>query len=241
MTLVEFHSSDPAFHLACDEVLLEQAEAGERGETFRFCEIEDPVVVLGIGGEWEREVRRDRCREDGVPVFRRASGGGTVVLARGCLDYGLVLDTKRDRALTGIRESYGWILSRIAGALSKRGVEAVHAGLSDLAWNNRKIGGSAQRRKRRYILHHGTFLYDFDVSLLSRYLREPPEAPEYRAGREHEDFVTNIPVSSGDVREAVMEAFGVMGAPLDVTPGIADAAEVLAKEKYHSDEWIFRL
>jgi lipoate-protein ligase A len=241
VTLVGFNSPDPALHLACGEILLNQAEAGERGETLRFCEIGTPVVVLGIGGEWEKEVRRDRCIEDGVPILRRASGGGTVVLARGSLDYALVLDTEKDRALTGIRESYEWILSRIANALSKRGVDAVHAGLSDLAWRNRKIGGSAQRRKLRYILHHGTLLYDFDLSLLPRYLEEPPEAPEYRAGRGHEDFVTNASLSREDLRDAVREAFGVTGAPVDITPELTDAAQALAEEKYRSDEWTFRL
>ena len=241
MKLVEFTHSDPALHLACGETLLEQAEAGARGETLRFCEIEGPAVVMGIGGEWEREVRRDACAGDGVPILRRASGGGTVVLARGCLGYELVLDTERDRALGGIRESYGWILSRLAGALSTRGVQAAHAGLSDLAWNNRKIGGSAQRRKRRYLLHHGTLLYDFDVTHLSRYLREPPEAPEYRAGQEHGDFVANAPLSREELREAVMEAFGAAGEAEDVTADVADAAGELAERKYRRDDWTFRL
>ena len=74
MELVRFSSPDPGAYLACDEVLLQQAEAGRRGETLRTAEIERPAVVMGVGAVWRQEVRTDACRADSIPLLRRCSG-----------------------------------------------------------------------------------------------------------------------------------------------------------------------
>src|SRR6516225_1355484 len=81
----------PADNLALDEALLLAAEAGEGGEVLRLWEWPRPAVVLGTGCRLAQDVDEAACIADGVPVLRRASGGGTVLLGRGCLCYTLVL------------------------------------------------------------------------------------------------------------------------------------------------------
>jgi lipoate-protein ligase A len=78
----------------------------------------------------------------------------------------------------------------------------------DLVFRGRKVSGSAQRRGRRAILHHGTILYDFDASLATRYLKEPARQPPYRAGRRHSDFLGNLPLSRSAVFAALQRASG---------------------------------
>src|SRR5437868_2848192 len=80
-----------AENLALDEALLLEAEAGRGGEVLRLWEWPLPAVVLGAGCRLAEDVDEERCRADGVPVLRRASGGGTVLLGAGCLLYTLVL------------------------------------------------------------------------------------------------------------------------------------------------------
>ena len=87
-----------------------------------------------------------------MPLARRSSGGGTVLLGPGCLLYSLVLRYDRAAELRDIRKSYHWILGHVTEALP--GVTV--AGPSDLAVGGRKIGGSAQQRKRDHLLHHGS-------------------------------------------------------------------------------------
>src|SRR5687768_15507648 len=86
----------PAENLALDEALLLEAEAGRAGEVLRIWEWPTPAVVLGAGGSIADDVNKPACAADGVPIARRASGGGTVLLGRGCLLYSLVL--RYDRA-----------------------------------------------------------------------------------------------------------------------------------------------
>src|SRR5205823_1074606 len=80
-----------ADNLALDEALLLEAEAGRAGEVLRLWEYPRPAVVLGAGCRIAEEVDVAACRADDVPIARRASGGGTVLLGSGCLCFSLVL------------------------------------------------------------------------------------------------------------------------------------------------------
>jgi lipoate-protein ligase A len=223
-----------AEHLALDEALLLEAEAGRGGEVLRLWEWPRPAVVLGAGGRIADDVDVAACERDGVPLARRASGGGTVLLGPGCLLYSLVLRYDRAAELRDIRKSYHWILSRVVEALP--GVTV--AGPSDLAVGDRKIGGSSQQRKREHLLHHGTLLYAFDLSLISSHLREPPRQPEYRGRRPHGEFVTNVTAGREALAERLRAAWAAI--PAD-RPLPTELVVQLVAEKYETADWVRRL
>jgi lipoate-protein ligase A len=227
--------SDPTSNLALDEALLLEAEAGRGGEVLRVWETSAPVVVLGAGGVLDDDVNVDNCQKDGVPILRRSSGGGTVLLGRGCLLYCLVLRFDRDPALSDIRASYRFILGQIADALAVPSV--IEEGTSDLALNGRKFAGSAQQRKRSHLLHHGTLLYDFDLPLIGRYLRLPRRQPEYRGGRSHDEFLVNLPRTRDDLK-AVLRSRWCAERSLSAWP--ASLVSALCAEKYGRDDWTRR-
>ena len=106
-------------------------------------------------------------------------------------------------------KSYQMILGQIIAALKRLHVDAVFCPISDiaLAGSNKKISGNAQKRSRKFILHHGTILYDFDLEKIERYLKIPKDIPEYRRERSHLDFVTNIAVTAADIKEALKHVF----------------------------------
>ena len=129
----------------------------------------------------------------------------------------LVLSKQKHLQLNDLRKSYEWISSKIIEALRQEGVEAYFRPTSDLATGSgeKKFSGNAQRRGRRYILHHGTILYKFDLSLISRYLNMPKDIPEYRKRRSHADFLTNIPIDPRVFKDHLAQSFGasVLQAP----------------------------
>src|SRR5438552_10240881 len=95
-----------AENLALDEALLLEAEDHGGDELLRFWEWPNPAVVLGAGCRLAEDVDEAACRRDGVPIMRRSSGGGTVLLGTGCLCFSLVLAFDRDPALEHVRPSY---------------------------------------------------------------------------------------------------------------------------------------
>jgi lipoate-protein ligase A len=226
-----------AENLALDEALLLAAEAGEFGEVLRLWEWPHPAVVLGAGGRLAEDVNEAACQADGVPILRRASGGGTVLLGAGCLCFSLILSYDRDPALTQIASSYCYILDRILQALAGVLPGMACAGTSDLAADGRKFSGNAQQRKRAHLLHHGTLLYGFDLALVSRYLRLPARRPEYRGDREHGEFLVNLPVGAAELKRRLRAAWG---ADMIISAWPEDTVRHLVAEKYGKPEWINR-
>ncbi len=224
-------------NLALDEALLLAAESGDGGELLRFWESPVPVVVLGAGCRIAEDVDETACVADGVPILRRSSGGGTVLLGRGCLLYTLILSYQRDSVLTDIRQSYRYILGRVAEALADAVGPIGSAGISDLVIAGRKFSGTAQQRKRGYLLHHGTLLYDMDLSGIPRYLREPPRQPEYRGGRPHLDFVGNLPLHREEIKQRLCRPWKADKTQLSWPAAVV---ERLVAEKYDNPQWTRR-
>jgi lipoate-protein ligase A len=234
MRLLELNLPQPAENLALDEALLLAAEEADGGEVLRLWENPGLAVVLGAGGSVSIDVNLKECETAGVPVLRRASGGGTVLLGPGCLCFSLVLDYDRASGLSEIRASNHYVLGRIRNALHGIVPGAVLAGTSDLAVNGRKFSGNAQQRKRRYFLHHGTLLCGFDLALIANYLSAPERQPDYRHDRLHSEFVMNLPASVDEVKRLLIAEWQPVGEYSPVPR--AKVAELVA-EKYGSEEW----
>jgi lipoate-protein ligase A len=227
----------PAENLALDEALLAHAEEPAGGEVLRVWESRSLFVVLGYFCKLADDVDEAACRAGGVPILRRTSGGGTVLQGPGCLNYALVLDMRQTPALHDIGKSNRIILDRVARALAPKCPGVAHHPPSDLALGGLKFSGNAQRRRRNWLLHHGTLLYGFPLDLISRHLREPSRQPDYRARRPHADFVTNLGVERAWLIER-LRAVWRADEPAESWPQVM--TQELATTKYSSDEWTRR-
>jgi lipoate-protein ligase A len=235
MRFLDLTLPDPAANLALDEALLLDAELVGLGEVLRLWHWPAPVVVLGSACKLADDVDEAACLADGVPILRRSSGGGTVLWGKGCLLFSLILSYERAPELAQIGSSYRYILGRVAEALGLDGVR--QAGVSDLAIGDRKFSGNAQQRKRGFLLHHGSLLYDFDVTLVGRYLRTPLRQPEYRAQRAHDNFLCKVPLTAKQMSQRLRTAWG---ADDEQTTWPEEAVRRLCAEKYTRDEWTRR-
>lgn len=209
--------TSPAEWLAWDEALLEASEGVPSDqpipEKLWFWEAKSPFVVLGYGQKVALEVNVTDCEKDSVPILRRCSGGGTVVQGPGCLNYGLILEIPEFGPRSTITGTNAAVMNQQRAAMeSLLGQPVVVRGHTDLAilraGRELKFSGNAQRRKRRALLFHGTILLNFELEWITRWLRAPSWAPEYRAGRAHEDFVTNTRLARSAVETALAQTWG---------------------------------
>jgi lipoate-protein ligase A len=220
-------------NLACDEALLDACDDNSGGEVLRFWEPVDYFVVVGYANHIEREVNADVCRDAGVGIYRRCSGGGTVLQGPGCLNYSLVLRIAGHHPVGTITSANRYVMEQHARALGKVLRAPVEVcGITDLAIDGRKFSGNAQRRKREALIFHGTFLLGMDFEKVSQFLAMPSREPEYRANRSHKTFMTNIPAPAAEIKEALRECWNARE-PLDPAPKVSEAL----RQKYLSDDW----
>lgn len=229
----------PAENLALDEALLLAVDVDPQAACLRLWEADHYAVIVGRSNEIDREVHVAACATDGVPILRRCSGGGAVVLGPGCLCYSLVFPlTEQDRArgISLVTRGLMDTLRDALGALSPHSASHLAVnGISDLTDDFRKFSGNAQRWRRHALLHHGTLLYDFALDRLPRYLRFPSRQPEYRGDRAHADFVTNLPFSRAVLESRLSAAWSATPSELTAAEN-TDFAELLAT-RYSQETW----
>jgi len=224
-----------AENLALDDVLLAEVDADPARGLLRFWEFDQHAVVLGRSNRAETEADLEACRSEGVPVLRRSSGGGAVVIGPGCLAYSLALPLRDEQRALGVAPLTSRLMERIAHGIRAVIPGAVACGTSDLAAEGRKFSGNAQRWLSHAFLHHGTILYDFDLARIGRYLRQPSRQPDYRDSRDHAAFVRNVDARRATLIESLATAWHAV--PRECSSSSLPRAGQLVQEKYSSADW----
>ena len=140
------------------------------------CRPREPYVCLGLHDDLEQEVDREFCREAGLPLLRRETGGGVVYLDERQVFYQLVL-RRDDPLLPGRRTRFFERFLRPAVAAYQRlGVPARIRPPADLEAGGRKCSGNAGGDIGAGVAFVGNVLLDFDRVTMSRVLRVPDDA-----------------------------------------------------------------
>ncbi len=235
MKILDLTFLSPADNLACDEALLDDSEATDGEEILRFWEPRKYFIVLGYSNAWKEEVSLPAQKSKTVPIFRRCSGGGTVLQGPGCLNYSLILKISQNGASGNIRATNKYVMERHRQALETlTGKKVAVQGHTDLTIRELKFSGNSQRRKQKRLLFHGTFLLDFDLLRLDRCLHVPVKQPAYRQNRNHSSFVTNLQIPSGSLKKTLGSLWNAKE-PLQTVPH--DKIKQLSKERYLRQKW----
>ena len=157
MITIQNLSHDPFYNQAFEEYVY---------QTFREDDVfllwqNTPSVIVGSHQNICREVHVESLRRLGIPVVRRATGGGTVYHDMGNVNYSYITQT------SGTLD-YDEVLTPVIRALNAIGVPAQKNRLCDIAINGQKISGSAQRIVKGRLLHHGTLLFSSDLAVLDQ-------------------------------------------------------------------------
>jgi lipoate---protein ligase len=235
MVKLDLTLPSPQENLALDEALLELCDTGAQGEVLRFWESPQHFVVVGYANRVDTEVNTRFCREHSLPILRRCTGGGTVLQGPGVLNYALVLRLDRAPGLQSIPGTNNYVLEKHARVFSTLlGGPVKKEGHTDLVLNDLKFSGNAQRRRRKALLFHGSFLLDLNLNLLEQALPLPSRQPDYRLNRSHRDFLINLGLSQLSIKQGLARAWEAAERMPEIP---LDRVSALVVEKYSRPDW----
>ena len=241
--LIHEPAQSAALHMALDEVITQQVSAGERPATLRFWEWQESAVVIGRFQSLRNEVDADGAQRHGIRVVRRISGGGAMFIEPGnTITYSLSVPTTLVAGMS-FQQSYEYLDAWVIRALRDLGIDAWYQPLNDITSSGGKIGGAAQARKGKAVLHHVTMAYDIDADKMLEVLRIGKEKLSDKGTTSAKKRVDPIRSQTGLARERIVAAMtAAFAAQAPLTPVALDErtlqqARTLAQERFLSPEW----
>lgn len=237
-----------AMHVAMDEVLTREVGAGQRNPTLRFWEWESPSVVIGSFQSVRNEVDEDAVRRHGVNVVRRISGGGAMFMEHGnAITYSLYIPQSLVDGLS-FADSYPFLDDWVMEGLKELGISAWYQPLNDIATELGKIGGAAQKRlSNGGMLHHVTMSYDIDADKMLEVLRIGREKLSDKGIKSAKKRVDPLRRQTGLAREEIIQVLSdtfrkrYQASDGFISPAEMAEAESLVREKFGTDEWLYRV
>ncbi len=156
-----------AFYLAMEEFVAEHV-----GDEAFFVWRVAPTVIIGRNQNLEAEVNLEYCRNHGVHIVRRKSGGGCVYSDKGNI---MVSYISPRGEVSAVFDRY---LSAMTACLRSLGLDAEKSGRNDILVEGRKVSGNAFHQLPDRSIVHGTLLYDTDFEALEEAIRPPVEKLE---------------------------------------------------------------
>ena len=170
-----------AFYLAMEEFV-----AGKYEDEAFFVWRVEPTVIIGRNQDMEAEVNLYYCRDHGVHIVRRRSGGGCVYSDLGNI---MISYVSRRGDVSAVFDRY---LSALTACLCSLGLAAEKSGRNDVLVQGRKVSGNAFHQLPDRSIVHGTLLYDTDMEALEEAIMPPMEKLERHGVASVRQRVRNI-------------------------------------------------
>jgi lipoate-protein ligase A len=247
--LLETGFNDAYFNMGLDEAVLESVSSGTQAPTLRLYGWNPKAISLGYFQGAEEELDIDACKERGVDIVRRITGGGAV-FHDAELTYSIVIPESHPLACPSILDSYSLLLQGLIQGLASIGVDSSFVPINDIVHEGKKISGNAQTRKQHCILQHGTILIDVDVEQMFSLLKVPKEKAQGKLIADVKARVSSLSAILGtrldfgelskSIAKGFSQALDLALEPENPSKTEIERAKVLAKDKFSSKAWIFR-
>ena len=159
---IENDNTSPYYNLALEQAVFDRLD---RRHSYCMLWQNHNAVIIGKHQITAAEVNQPFIDSRGISVVRRLSGGGAVYHDLGNINFTFITDTNTDASV-----NFAAFCRPIQEALVSFGVPAVISGRNDMTVNEKKISGNAQYSRENRVMHHGTLLYDSDLTVLSQAL-----------------------------------------------------------------------
>lgn len=169
-------------------------KTSDKKNDFKVWQPEENILVLGRSNNAEDSLNTDLVLEDRVRVYKRPSGGESVILTPNTLVVAVKIHIGED---LNMHKYFRVVNDKIMAALSDLGVKGLYMkGISDISIGEKKILGSSIHRVKETLYYHAVLNINESIETISKYLKHPKKEPDYRQGRSHIDFVTSLHLES---------------------------------------------
>jgi lipoate---protein ligase len=220
-----------AENMAWDEALLTARAQGIIPDTLRFLRFSPPVALVGFHQAVAEEIRLDYCRQEGIAINRRITGGGAIYFDQGQLGWELIASRKAlfpGLTLEAMTKEIGLAAAQGLCAL---GIEAAFRPRNDIEVQGRKISGTGAASEGDAFLFQGTLLIDFNLEHLIKALRIPTEKLNHRELSSSRERVTSLREQLGRV-PSLEEVKAALQSGLETGLGLCfEAGNIGSREK----------
>ena len=239
MLYIRRNEYNPWFNLAAEEYVLKQFS-----EEVIMLWQSRPAVVVGKHQNTVAEVNIPYAYKENIPVIRRISGGGTVFHGPGNLNFTHIHTGKNQSGLVDFKA----FAKPVVAFLKHYGVTAKPEGKNNLCVAGKKFSGNAAHVFKNRIIHHGTLLFDTDLTQLEQVIA--PSKADIK-----DKSIASVRASVGNLKtylpefpdfksfkdrfEAFLLTYFAVDTVREFTHKEREEIETLVREKYETIPWNF--
>ncbi len=264
--LIDTGTNNAFYNMAVDEAIMKTCRKGKVPPTIRFYQWSPPGLSLGYFQQLHSEVDCATCKEHGVDIVRRLTGG-RAILHDDELTYSIVGRDTEDFLPKSVLESYKVISRGIIKGLQSLGLDVElkpveknkkpDRGFSaacfdapswyEVVAGGKKLVGSAQTRQKGVILQHGSIPFSLNTDTLFRLLNISDERMRQRLKGRFQKKATSLNQQSGTklqlkrvknaLRQGWEEVFGIGLKEGQLLPEEEKWIKELIENKYQAEDW----
>ena len=240
-----------SFGLAADETLAQRVGTGDSSPLLRLYTYKSHCALVGRFQNVENELHVGYCQRNNIPINRRPTGGGAIIMGKDQLGVALTIPGKTSDTYNRARELMAKFSNGLVLGLNKLGVEAEFRRKNDIEVDGRKlIGLGIYKAPSGGLLFHASVLVVLDVEFMLYVLNTPFEKITDKEISTVSGRTTTVSrevgkkLSVDEVRAVVAqgyaEAFDVELERADFTSEEILAALKLEEQKYLTDDWVYQ-
>lgn len=260
--------NDAYYNMAVDEAIMKIHSQGDTPPTLRFYGWQPAALSIGYFQQAKKEVDFEKCKQEGIDSVRRLTGGRAILHDRE-ITYSIVIREDYNLLAASIEKSYQQISSGLVAGLTRLGVpaelKAVERGKKaprghsaacfdapswyEVILDNKKLIGSAQRRKENTILQHGSLPLDDSSEEIFELLNYDSAEKRKKSRRVFKAKSTNLKKAGyvfnkeqliKALSSGLAEKFEIYLEESALTAAEIKLAQKLAKNKYRNPNWNFK-
>lgn len=185
MQYLAMQTHDIRTNLATEEYLM---NSGVMTPPFMLFYIEKPCIIVGRNQNTVEEINEDYCKQHGITITRRLSGGGAMYQDLGNLCFSFIVPADRQRF-----GDFKTLVQPIVDALHEMGATGAEVtGRNDIVIDGKKFSGNAMYTRNDKTFCHGTLMFDVDTNAVAGALKVPKDKIESKGIKSVRSRVTNL-------------------------------------------------